>query len=561
MQTSPAPGLPDPRMDAVREALARGDHQGAIAACRSVLTADPTHPEALLALADALLRAGWPREAAEMYARAVRHANDSAAAFAGFAEACLRLNDIDNARVAAEEALARDRNRAGAWFVLGAAFNALGERSNAIRILEHATTLAPAHTEALVVLGNAYADHDRNADAERCYGRALAADPDSTEALVALSSLYYRTERPADAKACAARALALDPTLMTAHQNMARLLADEGNDREAQIHRDCAYTDRNLLIFNAPHPERRVLVLTTATDGNTPDRHLLPAARYTRLYWFIEYADTAQMASLPAYDVAFNAIADADLASATAHNATLFRRQCRTRLLNDPFKIARTCRHLTPALLGDIDGVEVPPTIRVGADEAAQGLGAAARRADLDAPLLVRPIGSHGGEGVVLAENFDAPALNGAAPARDHYLTAFRDFRSPDGFYRKYRVFFVDREPLPYHLAIAPHWMVHYISSGMKGDASRLAEEMRFLEDPRAALGADAWQAVTAIGRRMDLDFCGLDFSLSPDGRVLVFEANATMLVHPEPDGGAFAHKNPYIARILDAFRALLARA
>ncbi len=41
---------------------------------------------------------------------------------------------------------------------------------------------------------------------------------------------------------------------------------------------------------------------------------------------------------------------------------------------------------------------------------------------------------------------------------------------------------------------------------------------------------------------------------------MLVFEANATMFVHPEAADGAFAYKNPAVTRIADAFQAHLAR-
>ena len=65
--------------------------------------------------------------------------------------------------------------------------------------------------------------------------------------------------------------------------------------------------------------------------------------------------------------------------------------------------------------------------------------------------------------------------------------------------------------------------------------------------------------AIARIGQALDLDYCGVDFGVLADGRVLVFEANATMLVHPEKPDGPLAHKNPAIARIFDAFRAMLA--
>ena len=80
------------------------------------------------------------------------------------------------------------------------------------------------------------------------------------------------------------------------------------------------------------------------------------------------------------------------------------------------------------------------------------------------------------------------------------------------------------------------------------------AEEVAFLDNPRLALGDKAMDAIEKIGHAMNLDFCGVDFSLLPDGRVLVFEANATMLIHPEDADGVLAHKNVYVQRIFDAF-------
>ena len=55
----------------------------------------------------------------------------------------------------------------------------------------------------------------------------------------------------------------------------------------------------------------------------------------------------------------------------------------------------------------------------------------------------------------------------------------------------------------------------------------------------------------------MDLDYAGIDFSVLADGRLLFFEANATMLVHPEDDP-VFAHKNVAIREILDAVGAMI---
>jgi hypothetical protein len=138
------------------------------------------------------------------------------------------------------------------------------------------------------------------------------------------------------------------------------------------------------------------------------------------------------------------------------------------------------------------------------------------------------------------------------------YVTAFHDYASPDGLYRKYRTIFVDRRPYPYHLAISPNWLVHYFSADMVAHPEKLDEERRFLEDPDNVLGPRATAAIAAVAQRLDLDYAGADFTLLPDGRVLLFEANATMLTHAELEDGPLAHKNPHVSRIFAAFDAML---
>ena len=118
----------------------------------------------------------------------------------------------------------------------------------------------------------------------------------------------------------------------------------------------------------------------------------------------------------------------------------------------------------------------------------------------------------------------------------------------------------MDRRPYPYHLGISDHWLVHYATSLTPGDAALQAEELRFLQDPQGALGPEAWTAIAAVGARLDMDYAGVDFSLTPDGRVLVFEANATMLTHTESEP-PLDRKNPYVERIISAFQALVDRA
>ncbi|HWF76727.1 MAG TPA: tetratricopeptide repeat protein [Caulobacteraceae bacterium] len=556
LQLSPTHGAA--QIGLARALAESGEHAASLEAAQAAVQLAPADPAAHLALAAAQRGLGDVKAAITAFSEAVRLAPDLTTAHVGLALALTDAGEPSLARIAAERATTLDPALCDAWLALGSAMRGLHDPAAAAAAFERALALAPERAVVHLNLGLVLIELERADEARACLTRTLEIDPSSATAHANLSSLYYLAGRKSLAKSHAYRALALEPKLMSAHQNLAALLAEEQQHEAARAHRDRAYGERNLVVVTSANPRARVLILSTTESGNTPDRHLIPPANYTRLLWFVEYASEAQLADLPAYDVAFNAIGDEDLAGPTADNARRFAALTGQRLLNHPDKIARTRRDLAGDLFAHIDGLVVPNSVRVeAADVAAGGVREAARRAGVAEPFLVRPIGSHGGKGLAL--------VGGGAPdepltaAGAYYLTEFADFRSADGFHRKYRAIFVGGRPLPYHLAISPAWMVHYESAGMEADPARLAEEMRFLEDPAAALGADAWAAVAKVGAAMDLDYAGVDFSLLPDGRVLLFEANATMLVHPEADDGPLAHKNPAIERILTAFQAMLA--
>jgi glutathione synthase/RimK-type ligase-like ATP-grasp enzyme len=219
-------------------------------------------------------------------------------------------------------------------------------------------------------------------------------------------------------------------------------------------------------------------------------------------------------------------------------------------VLNHPDRVAMTRRDRLAQALAGIEGIHIPRVYRL--------TGAA--DAGLAPPLLLRPPGSHGGAGLIRIDNRAALDAHASQLAAGWYATSFVDCAAADGFIRKYRIAFVGGEAYPYHLAISPHWMVHYRSADMPGYAWKLAEEAAYLADWKAAFGPAAADAIAAVGRRLGLDFCGVDFGVAPDGLPVLFEANATMLIHPEDAAGPLAFKNPAVQRIVDAMQALLRR-
>jgi tetratricopeptide (TPR) repeat protein len=440
-------------------------------------------------------------------------------------------------------------NDAAAWALVTTALSALGETEYAALACVRAVQLAPDCADRRVELGELQEALNRPQEAAAAYEAALTLAPSRgarVAAHVALSGLQGRAGQFATARSHAESALTLDPRHQGALQNLAAICDHLGEVAQADAFRDRAYRGRALIVERAGNPRRRVLTLASAGRANSPDRMLTPVARYDRLIWFPAYADGVPREP---YDVVFNAVADADAAAALESKIAAFAAQTHAPILNPPARIARTARAAAPALFAGVGGLIVPTVRRIETQGDFDGLA--------DGEWLLRPAGTHGGEGLARISLAQATQRWDGRP---HYLTAYRDFRSGDGLFRKYRMFFVDRTPFPYHLAIHDDWLVHYQTSLTPGAPALRDEERRFLENPRTALGDLAYEAIVDVGRRLDLDFAGVDFAVLPDGRALLFEANATMCLHDEPEDSPLAFKNPFVRRIQEAFWARLER-
>ncbi len=459
----------------------------------------------------------------------------------------LRVGRHDEALAAAEAALSIAPDLVEALLLRGAALKALGRFADAIGAFRAALARDPDRAAANVNLANAHAELGELTAAEACLRRALVLAPRLHAAHASLIAVCAMMPRDDLTEAACHDALAVDPDAVNAHLHLGALRARSGEQAAALRHRDAACRRQNLFVEPALRPAPVALVLLTAEDGNIPLKYLLSRDRYTVIRWLIDYATPEQAAHLPRHDFVFNAIGEPELPAAVHAAVERFRQVCPVPFLNRPDRVARTRRNMLPDLLADLPDVVVPQVRRWHAGN---------RPPAVALPLLVRPVGSHGGAGLVRA----ASAAEFARATQPHVacdVIAFHDFASADGLYRKYRMVFIDRRPFPYHLAIAGRWLVHYVTADMPDHAARRAEEKRFLDDPPAAIGTRAMAALAAIGHRLDLDYAGVDFSLLPDGRVLVFEANATMVVHPETAGGVLDYKNPAVRAILAAFDAM----
>lgn len=223
-------------------------------------------------------------------------------------------------------------------------------------------------------------------------------------------------------------------------------------------------------------------------------------------------------------------------------------------VINPPARVRGTGREAHALRLGGIAGVIAPKTVRLPR-------AAVSAAEDLGYPLLLRAPGFHSGQHFVRVETRDDLARVAATlPGDDLLAIAYLDARGPNGLARKYRVMIIDGVVYPLHLAISADWKVHYFTAAMAADATHREEERRFLDDMPTVLGQRAMAALAGTSAAMDLDYAGVDFALAPDRSVLLFEANATMVISPPDSDPIWDYRRPAISAVQTAARRMLAR-
>lgn len=547
-------------------------------------------PDTLIAQAEALAQQGCFTDAHAVYDRALPSLREKSGsklvrALGGLSWSLNAAGLAEDALEAAEEAIAAQLlvapdDHAALAILHGLAGNSLmalqrfdrAQRcyAQALRAHEAAGTSDSLRAETLSLLGEAaFRRHDfgvavRHQRAALAALRRAGAVCRLAPALTSFGVSLFRLGREIEAEAALREALDVDPNLLLAAENLIHVLYKQERVVEGKALAAEKYRRQSFTVKPRPPGATATLLLLWSLDGTVPHRHLLDGAPFGLIDWHIAYADPAHEASLPPHDLVLNLIGDADDGAEALKAAISFQDRAKVLMLNDPRRIAGTARHDIATLLAGIEGLVIPTVAQIPASALKSGAAqdVLASRG-LALPVLLRSAGKHGGE---TAQRIDTPAALDAAvtdiaDGTTTYATAYHDYRSADGYYRKYRAIFVDRKPRPYHLAISPNWLVHYFSADMLEHPKKRAEELRYLQDMPAALGETAMRALAEIGARMDLDYCGIDFSRLPDGRILLFECNATMLVHPEQEGSVLAEKNPYVQRIITAFQDhLLAR-
>lgn len=388
----------------------------------------------------------------------------------------------------------------------------------------------PKNAEGYTLLGRSYAGLQQYERAIECFEIAVEINPSRRAAFLGLARVYETLKR---------------------HD-----LADQTWRRGFGLGAVDPFPNK------APEePPIRILVLGSVLAGNINYPVFMddPHFRLTVLY-----AESCMPGLvLPPHDIVFSVVGDPDLCGRALERAQWIAQTVTAPLLNHPSSVTHTSREENARRLGQLENVVAPLTIAFDRELL---LGEGAERTLLKHgfryPFLMRSPGYSNGKFFEKIETQRSIArVLELLPGERIIVIQYLDTMNRDGTFRKYRIMGIDKRLYPLHLAISYNWKVHYFSANMLDEQAFRDEEQAYLSDPPAVLGPKVMKALSAILETLNLDYCGIDFTVNDAGEVVVFEANSNMEIVVPENAPPWEYRQKPFHEALDAARDLIYRA
>ena len=426
----------------------------------------------------------------------------------------------------------------------------LEARADHLKVLE----LDHSHHENLVGLGCLLTASGYRTAAKTVYRKALEHYPEDLVARVNLGALLL-DEDPAAARVQYQAALQIDPEFLQAHGGLYYALARLGQSEASEKHRRRCFGRQS--IFEMPYRGQAqpipVLLFVSSRGGNTPIERFLDNRIFATKILVTDFFDPTS--ALPEHSLLINGIGDVDVAGQELAAAQSLLARTSAPVVNPPAAVRATSRGEVARRLSAIASVITPRTDTLSRQSlAATDAETTLAGRGFEFPVLLRTPGFHGGQNFLRVEEpADLRGALAALPGRDLTVIQYLDGRGHDGKTRKYRVMMIDGELFPLHAAISSDWKVHYFSAEMSEYPEHRAEDAEFLSNMDGVLGSRAMTALAQIQQTMGLDYGGIDFGLTENGEVLLFEANTTMVVLLPDAGPRWNYRKPAVDRIFHA--------
>lgn len=279
---------------------------------------------------------------------------------------------------------------------------------------------------------------------------------------------------------------------------------------------------------------------------------------YHRLQLTPDYFREKGRPDLSGYDCLLNLITEAEGNDRVLDNLAQLTAGFRGKVINRPEAVLETTRDKVADRLSGIAGLVVPKILRTRHSRP-EAVADAIAEAHLRFPIIVRKTGTHGGN--ILGCFDEISSLRREITEGGEYFgIEFVDCRGADGLFRKYRVFFIGRHRIFRSVIVSDQWNIH-AKNGRRFMLERpdlIDAERAMFARPEGAFSNTVHRTLEAIGERMPLDYFGVDFALTDDDQLVLFEANATMNFYTWYDDPRFAYLDRAIPPAQAAFRDLL---
>ncbi len=302
---------------------------------------------------------------------------------------------------------------------------------------------------------------------------------------------------------------------------------------------------------------------TCLTGGHFSIEDLVLRSDFNLILHNIYNETILERASTPDFHLILNTIACADRMAPELKVARRFVDSVPDySVINHPAAVLRTTREENYRRLSRIDGVRFPITLRArfALHNTAEMLDQA-MAGGLNFPFIVRPTNTHTGSKVWLVRNRSqfSDYFLGAQPDIDYYMIEYIEARGINGLFNKTRTLCIDGVYYPIANLHHDGWSVHSGDrySVMQNSLDLQRRELAYLNDMPGYLGEANLRRLEEIGNALQLDFFGIDFSLRPDGSLLVFECNAAMR-HNFDHAGNFPYTRPFLEAASRGFNAMI---
>ncbi len=590
-------------LEAARVLAGQGRLADALQQCMIVLDRQPQHVGALDSAAKILIQGGAYGDALKATERIIALVPDALGPFGQRARICLALGHAGECARVYRKLSKRGRHDAATLLVLGQQLVQCGDDEAAAELFYQSMMAEPASDTGLsaanALASLAYKAGDLN-KADTVFDQALSHHPQRAELHHNLSVVRYERGQMDQAACSAARALSLMPDYadalstggqalfrhgvwpsalrllkaavemdaddVRAHMGIYYLAEVRGDHALARIHQAEALARQQVFsetCAKAGAPSILILEAPGDFQANLPIGFVLSKDDYN-LHRYVLLGDRPirKSAELPPYDLVFNAISEPDHTRDHLIMAQQFVDSQTKPVINQPKQVALTTRDHMARTLSGIENLIVPLAVRVG--RAAMELWAQSGPSpdpQMNYPVLLRPVGTHAGHDLEkISCRDELITYLDQIDATDFYLTQFVDYaRAGDSLYRKFRAIVIDGTPWPFHMAIRDHWMVHYYNAHMELSPHLRLEEEAYLADMTAVIGKPAMDCLRAISDRIRIDYFGVDYAVTPEGKVILFEVDVAAIVHLMDDQQTYAYKHKYVPQVINAAKALIA--